>query len=179
MTSQEDPLSELEEYLKLHNYDTKILKPIIDVQNKIDSKFFTSDRTIMDFNNLMSHYRDFVDENYQIFQIDSKVNLKNNAISEHVVQLLAKRSEELFPLISQELQSKMRNFVNRFYRKFETKEVPLVLALDPDYGVGYDYYTSGNLEETPLLIVYISLSKTVRRILIRFLLLSDMYLITL
>lgn len=39
MTSQEDPLSELEEYLKLHNYDTKILKPIIDVQNKIDSKF--------------------------------------------------------------------------------------------------------------------------------------------
>ena len=30
----------------------------------------------MDFNNLMSHYRDFVDENYQIFQIDSKVNLK-------------------------------------------------------------------------------------------------------
>lgn len=151
MTSMEDPLAELEDYLRQHSYDTEILKPIIDIQNKIYPSFFTSDRTINDIDILMKSYRDFVDESYQIFQIDSKVNLKKNVISEDVVNLLAKRGEELFPLISQDVQPKMQNFINRFYQKFETREVPLILALDPDYGVGYDHYISGNLEETPLL----------------------------
>jgi thiopeptide-type bacteriocin biosynthesis protein len=43
--------------------------------------------------------------------------------------------QRLLPIDGREA---LNNFINRFKRKFEQKEVPLLMALDPEMGIGYD-----------------------------------------
>ena len=150
MTSLEDPLSELQKYLSQYGYKTDSLQSIAKIQNKTYD-VFTSDRIVEEIENKAEEFADIIEENRQIVQIDSIIPLTEQSINQKVISLLSKRTEELIPLVKSKPHHRLTNFTKRFIRKFESMEVPLVKALDPDFGVGYDYHISGNLEETPLL----------------------------
>lgn len=151
MTSEKDPLIELENSLSKNKYNTEILKSLIKIQDKISSDFYKSHFIIERIEGFKSKYPNIIDENQQVFQIDTKLNLKSKLINKDALLLLAKRAKKLFPLIRNAVDHRMQTFTNKFLEKFDRKEIPLVMALDPDFGVGYGFYISGNLEETPLL----------------------------
>ncbi|MDT0641582.1 lantibiotic dehydratase [Zunongwangia sp. F363] len=152
MTSLDDPLCELEDYLRKYKFQTNSLKSILAVRKNITSKnLLNSNKVIKEIDRLSNQFEDSFNKKHQIFQIDSKITLKNNVISENITSRLAKRAEEIIPLVKSSIDYRMSNFIKRFYKKFETQEIPLVKALDPDFGVGYDLHISGNLEHTPLL----------------------------
>jgi len=150
MTSLEDPLSELEKYLDQYGYKSEVLRSIHRIQNqKYD--VFNSNTIVEEIEKKADEFKEIINENRQIVQIDSLVTLSKKSVNQDVTSLLSKRIEELIPLVKSKPNHRITNFTSRFQKKFETMEVPLVKALDPDYGVGYDYHISGNLEETPLL----------------------------
>jgi thiopeptide-type bacteriocin biosynthesis protein len=150
MTSLEDPLSELEKYLLEYGYKTDSLQSINKIQNNIYD-VFTSNIIVKEIEKKAHEFTQIIDENRQIVQIDSIATLSHKSVNQNVTSLLSKRAEELIPLIRSTVNHRLVNFTNRFNKKFEMREVPLVKALDPDFGVGYDFQVSGNLEETPLL----------------------------
>jgi len=49
----------------------------------------------------------------------------------HLLQLLQK-------IITKEERAALINFIQRFSKKFEQREIPLLVALDPEMGIGYD-----------------------------------------
>ncbi len=150
MTSLEDPLSELQKYLTQYGYKTDSLQSIAKIQDKIYN-VYTSDIIVEEIENKAQEFIDIIDAGRQIYQIDSIIPLSNQSVNQNVTLLLSKRAEELIPLAKASPSYRLSDFIKRFVKKFETMEVPLVKALDPDFGVGYDYHISGNLEETPLL----------------------------
>ncbi|MDM1408647.1 lantibiotic dehydratase [Myroides sp. DF42-4-2] len=151
MTSCENPLFEVNDYLTQFKFETKLLTSIIKLESIIDNEFFKSFEGIKKLEELSIQYAPVMDKKHQFFQVDTKINMNINRINKNVVTILAKRVEELIGLRRREVNSDMIDFTNRFYKKFGTKEILLSKALDPDYGVGYKFSISGNIEEAPLL----------------------------
>jgi thiopeptide-type bacteriocin biosynthesis protein len=150
MTSLEDPLSELQKYLLRYGYQSDTLLTIKNIQdNSYD--VFASNHIVKEIEKKAHEFTEIIDQNRQIVQIDSIATLSRKHVNQTVTSLLSKRAEDLIPLVKGTVNHRLWNFTNRFNKKFENMEMPLVRALDPDFGVGYDYQISGNLEETPLL----------------------------
>lgn len=150
MTSLDDPLSELEKYLAQYGCKSDVLRSINTIQ---DYKYdvFNSNTIVEEIEKKASEFKEIINENRQIVQVDSLVKLSSKYVNQNVTSLLSKRIEELIPLVKSKSNHRIATFTKRFQKKFETMEVPLVKALDPDFGVGYDFHISGNLENTPLL----------------------------
>lgn len=87
----------------------------------------------------------------QDFQVDLKINLVQNQLSSKVVISLSKAVNELSKLPNAPHHSRISEFKTKFTARFGTEEIPLVYALDPQMGVGYDLQISGNLEDVPLI----------------------------
>lgn len=151
MTSLANPLLEVEQYLIQYKIDTKLLIPIINLDKRIHYDYFNSSECIDEIEKIRSEINGIIDINDQVFQVDTRINLNLNQVNKNVVELLAQRMKEIMPLRRKNINPDLVSFIERFYNKFETKEVPLLLALDPDYGVGYSVFVRSNLEELPLL----------------------------
>ncbi|MCZ4245233.1 lantibiotic dehydratase [Pedobacter punctiformis] len=59
-------------------------------------------------------------------------------IDESLLQHVPELVQFLHKVVPQVEKESLTGFINRFKKKFEKKEVPLLLALDPEMGVGYD-----------------------------------------
>lgn len=144
LLGSKDPLEGLINYLEKDNIE--ILKSLELAQKKL------SWEVDVDKIELISEsISEIVEKDDQLFQVDLKINLKNNQINERVIQKLIKDVDELGGLITVENFQRLSEFRNRFYEKFEDREVPLSEAIDPDIGIGYDKQISGNVESTPLI----------------------------
>lgn len=162
MTSLTNPLLEVEQYLIQYNFDTKLLIPIINLEKRINYEFFNSFDCIDEIERVRKKINSIIDINDQFFQVDTRINLNLNQVNKNVVELLSQRMKEIMLLRGKNINPDLVSFIERFYNKFDTKEVPLMLALDPDYGVGYSTFIRSNLEELPLLQdVYFPLQDTV------------------
>ncbi|MEZ0609703.1 lantibiotic dehydratase [Fibrella sp. WM1] len=75
-------------------------------------------------------------DNRLLVQCDTYFPTQQNAIGQPVREQLSQTLERLLRLSPAE-QTYLSTFRERFYERYEEQEVPLLLALDPDIGVGY------------------------------------------
>lgn len=146
ITSGLDPLKESKDFFKELNIKT----------NKIDviKKNISSQKQSINVNSiekLALKNSSLIDDKTQVFQIDTKLNLKNNNINQSITNCLVQDVEDVLRTTKPNKSKRVTDFCQNFYSRYENKEIPLVEALDPQLGVGYDHYVSGNIEETPLL----------------------------
>ncbi|MCT4326831.1 lantibiotic dehydratase [Elizabethkingia anophelis] len=146
LTSLEDPLLELNHSLKRNGINTDILKPIVEFQ-----KQNISDLSSAEFKEMTDYCSCIIGEDDgQFYQVDLKVKLESNNVNRLIVEHLSKVAIELKSVSVNHSQERLLEFYQKYSNKFETKEIPLSRALDPQIGVGYGLQTSGNVEETPL-----------------------------
>lgn len=87
-----------------------------------------------------------------IVKTDLFVNLRSKNINENAIKDICKISFELMAINDPIRESEyLQAFKLRYYQKFEDREMPLVQALDPNYGVGYGLAINGGSEYMPLL----------------------------
>lgn len=85
-----------------------------------------------------------------LYQVDLQLSTSSNLLSERTVKKIG-QSINIIHKFSPESEEKdpLKDFKNRFHRKYESEEIPLLEVLDEDFGLGYPY-----LEEklvTPLI----------------------------
>lgn len=78
-------------------------------------------------------------------------NTDKNSINANVIREISNYSQLLWELQIPESSADLRSFKQRFDNKFEGKEVPLLIALDTEAGVGYGSALNGTTEHMPLL----------------------------
>lgn len=145
ITSSEDPIIELEKYFKKVDVSTAKLKPIIEFLKKNSSVINNQE-----IEALIQNYQEFLGNDLHPFQVDLKVGMNKNNIRREVLEKISKHVQSLLVLVRNNNSRRMVEFCDRFSNKFDSKEIPLLHALDPQLGVGYDLQISGNLEDTPL-----------------------------
>ncbi|MEO8234723.1 MAG: lantibiotic dehydratase family protein [Flavobacterium sp.] len=146
MTSVEDPLIELENYLTKFNIETSLLATIKETLS------FNQERLkISELETTMNQFQNILDDTHQTFQIDLKLNLTNNNLKKNIPEILVKETKEILEVLPQINKPNLEIFIKQFLKKFESREIPLNQAIDPQMGVGYGIYTSGNIENKPLI----------------------------
>ena len=78
-------------------------------------------------------------------------NMNKNRIKKSVVHEISKHSQILWELQSPQSSADLKSFKQRFDGKFEGKEIPLLIAMDTEAGVGYGSAVNGTTEHMPLL----------------------------
>ncbi|WP_343693116.1 lantibiotic dehydratase [Chitinophaga sp.] len=87
----------------------------------------------------------------EVLQMDMFFQMQQNNINKQVISELAAASYELTSAIPSYLSPLLETFMKKFSERYEQQEVPLVMALDPDVGIGYGLATTGNVEYMPLI----------------------------
>jgi len=87
----------------------------------------------------------------EVLQTDMFYNMQQNNLNRQVISELAEASYELSSAIPSYVPSLLETFMKKFAERYEQAEIPLVLALDPDVGIGYGLATTGNVEYMPLI----------------------------
>lgn len=85
-----------------------------------------------------------------LIQTDLFLATETNTISSAVVSDLQKQIEKLLLLAKSNQNSNLQQFKNAFRERYEDREVPLVLALDAEAGIGYAGFNNGHADHTPL-----------------------------
>ncbi len=80
-----------------------------------------------------------------IFQLDSRIIDPSSSVSKAIVDKSLEAFSALEKLCMPFKKSVYLDFKERFHRKFEDEEVPLVNALDPDFGIPYNNIGSDDL----------------------------------
>lgn len=80
-------------------------------------------------------------------RIDLFVNLKRNGVSKTIKENLEKGLNILLKLHKPKRNETLEKFIERFSERFGDQEVPLVLALDSDTGVGYPEPVDATINE--------------------------------
>jgi len=62
----------------------------------------------------------------------------NGTLNEKLLRSIPGLIESLSKILPSDERDALKNFITRFKRKFDQQEVPLLTALDPEMGVGYD-----------------------------------------
>lgn len=85
-----------------------------------------------------------------LIQTDMFLATKKNTVSSSVISDLQKHIEKLLPLARPKQNGDLENFKDAFRQRYEDQEVPLVLALDTEAGIGYAGFNNGHADHTPL-----------------------------
>lgn len=146
ITSNIDILSSLEEnfsHIPLIDDEIKKINNVCDeIKTALDNGMSISDSS---YHQNQHHFSE------QDFQVDLKLNLSENQLHSKIVQSLSKAVNEISQLPNAPHHSRISDFKTKFTERFGTEEIPLVHALDPQMGVGYDLQVSGNIEDVPLI----------------------------
>lgn len=86
---------------------------------------------------------------HTIFQTDLVLSTVENALSEKTATKIAKAIKVLESFASYSENDVLEDFKKRFQEKYEAEEIPLLLALDEDFGLGYPHLEDKLI--TPLL----------------------------
>ncbi|WP_293785073.1 lantibiotic dehydratase [uncultured Pedobacter sp.] len=86
-----------------------------------------------------------------VIQEDVYYNMENNRLSKKTVKEITNLSERLFSASGPSITAHLEDFIRKFTARYEQQEIPLVKAIDPDFGIGYGLAVSGISENMPLL----------------------------
>ncbi|WP_143305164.1 lantibiotic dehydratase [Chitinophaga vietnamensis] len=85
------------------------------------------------------------------FKTDLFYHTTVNSINKDVINTISEESYELLAVTVPRSGPELETFKQNFHRRYEEREIPLVQALDPAYGIGYGNATSGVAEYMPLI----------------------------
>lgn len=84
-------------------------------------------------------------------QVDKKFIAKEVNLKQSVIQLIARELCELHPLFTSSIPQELQVFIQKFKRRYEMMEVPLLEVLDGDLGIGYGDLDNQYKREHPLI----------------------------
>jgi lantibiotic biosynthesis protein len=144
----EQLISKLE---KIKSGDDKILKNLLKIQNDILSKR----RSIDFYKGIVARLNDSIDgvaiESDVALQVDMFLTAKSANIQKEILEDILSQINELEVFSLKIENTDMEQFMNRFQLKYETEEVPLVVALDNDLGVGYSEATDNSIGDNSII----------------------------
>lgn len=146
LTSRENPIYELYQKLKDNEIESTALNDLISF---VESQGTSID--IVDIEKFSKKHSNYLSAENQLFQVDLKLNLRENNLNTRVIEDILRDALELMAVVKRNNSSRITSFKNKFITWFENKEIPLIHALDPQLGIGYDLHISGNVEDMPLL----------------------------
>lgn len=85
-----------------------------------------------------------------LVQTDLFYETQTNTINKSVTQQIAKSLEKLYLFARKNNGTDLEAFKKRFYARYEEEEIPLLLALDGETGVGYGAVFGGQADNSPL-----------------------------
>ena len=86
-----------------------------------------------------------------LVQADLFLHTSHNTISSTVIKDIQQQIESLWSLGITDNNSNLKNFIHAFRERYEEQEIPFVLALDAEAGIGYAGYKSGNTDYSGLI----------------------------
>ena len=86
-----------------------------------------------------------------VLQVDLGLNMRNNTIKEDVLEQVVQDLEKIYLLFAEERMANLHDFKSAFSARFDQQEIPLTVALDAEYGVGYSDYKAHTIGVMPLL----------------------------
>lgn len=126
------------------------------VDKVVKSGHWTEEKKIM-VKDILSKY--VLTETKNIVQTDLFFNTETNTINNNVISEINKLITDYINIQEIETPLTLDHFVKKFSSKYGDQEVPLLLALDNENGIGYNVSDSSNTAYMPLL-ENISLSKS-------------------
>ena len=85
-----------------------------------------------------------------LVQTDLFLSTTHNTISATVMKDIQQHINKLWALVRVNGNGDLQNFEKAFSERYEQQEVPLVLALDAEAGIGYAGFTGSHADNTPL-----------------------------
>jgi len=87
-----------------------------------------------------------------ILKTDLTINMSSYSINRKVIENICETSYELLSIKEPYgPDPDLHSFMARYNEKFEQREMPLMVALDPNYGVGYGIIVNGSADYMPLI----------------------------
>ncbi|MDR6562160.1 MULTISPECIES: lantibiotic dehydratase [unclassified Arcicella] len=118
------------------------IKRLLLIQDNSVSKYHEIERIISE-NFVKTSSKDLI-------QTDLFYETLNNSIGKTVTKQLSSSLEKLFLWTRKNNGADLESFKKRFYARYEEEEVPLLLALDGETGVGYGAVFGGQADNAPL-----------------------------
>ncbi|WP_338875781.1 lantibiotic dehydratase [Spirosoma sp. SC4-14] len=87
----------------------------------------------------------------RLIQTDTSLNTPDNQISQNVIQTILSQLAELKDVNQSSVTTQLTDFSRRFRERYDQQEIPLQLALDSDFGIGYGNSSGDQANYTPLL----------------------------
>ena len=146
----EDLIHQLKHKLLNVNYKLEFIDILINLLNECDKRVLGDRESII---NEIYHILSVNMLNKQdvLIQVDCLNKVKQGAIGSNIIKAINK-SISFFSRIQQSQKSEIfDDFKKKFYEKYEEQEVPLVVALDTQVGIGYGSWTEQNGDINPLL----------------------------
>ncbi len=131
---------------------THLIKRLLNLLKKLDSNE-KNENWEEQYNRIIETISNFnlnINKKY-IFQTDMLLNLNKSYVSESVPKQLITAVNALVKLSSNKMHTNIDLFAKTFFERYESREVPLVVALDPDLGIGFPVNRNNSGDETPLL----------------------------
>lgn len=76
-------------------------------------------------------------KHWSTLQLDLEIELKNNQIASVILDTITSQIQELSIFAYGIDRPALREFISDFQKRYDLQEIPLVLALDPEEGIGY------------------------------------------
>lgn len=88
---------------------------------------------------------------FQSVQTHMRIKTKSSQISQQVLNSLKGSLSKIAPLITRIENPDLENFASRFFARYGQQKIPLLVALDYNYGVGYSKLSTQSQDMLPLL----------------------------
>jgi thiopeptide-type bacteriocin biosynthesis protein len=86
-----------------------------------------------------------------LIQVDLFFNARANYIRDHTIKNIISQVQQLAVLGYKPANPDLQDFKRKFYGKYEEREIPLMVALDSETGIGYGIVSGENSSFTPLI----------------------------
>lgn len=146
----EDLVYQIKNKLVKINYNTHFIDQIIDLLNSCDKKEFGEKEQILDklYNTLSLSS---IAKQGAFIHIDTLNKVENGNIGNNIITSINKCISFISKFQLHKRVDLLDSFKKKFYNKYEEQEIPLVIALDPQIGLGYGEWTNLNGDINPLL----------------------------
>lgn len=146
----EDLIYQIKNKLVKINYNTDFVDQIIDLLNRCDERKFGEKVQFLDklYNALSSSS---IVKQGAFIHVDTLNKVEKGTIGNNIIVSIKKCLSFISKFQLHERIDILDAFKKRFYNRYEEQEVPLVVALDPQIGLGYGQWTDLNGDINPLL----------------------------
>lgn len=114
-------------------------QPLQNLLSQIQNRLDLGRISIENYKQILNELSEIIPTASQdLVQIDTFFDTPQNQISSKSLALITRQIDELTPYLGiSKPAADLENFRQRFYEKYQDQEIPLAVALDEEYGIGY------------------------------------------